>query len=960
MLGRSQLNDRVGVAAVLRALSAELRGVGRVIIRAPATTWFGLAFMLAVPAIVGLLPLGWFSLVLQVLGFLFVSGVLVWPELVAKQYRSDDELGIRERDGRDVVTYLPVALAVLSLPFYLLAQATLFWRLQLQVPGLLPGTGWADAWRLSVDNLLFTELFLDLFDVFGLGLAAEPSGLAGRVVVFITRLLLSVGFVRVALTVLRAAYYQAHGLGSGGDALAELESAVSDGDAVRAGHVGAEIVGQVHGTIDVLLARLRSPDVSGTVRRDAYRCLRVLRDWAMPMLRERHLRGHEHADQYEGLVDDLWAAWSGETPEPPVRRHLRTVTLLVLAVGLMAVLVWGSPMAAFMVGAVTMIALVVLLIAPRATYERAMELGVVPYVALEGLRRATLLSSSVLAAGFLLVSWQTLWHAGFLWPDAFDWSSGEASSRAMLGFVGASLARVQVFLSVPDVFGLAESTVEQRPWIGSLLTLVLRTGLNLGFVAVVFTALSFGRDRQGLAGLLTVPAELGMRLESLRGGRYAFGIVTHYVAEVNERLWGALDASDRADVQEALADSGVMDWCVPYEALDAPATPERLRSHSVLTEAVQFKGWSAERWEGDLNEAVRVGSWPHSIHAQVLARLAVVAARRPGEAGALERLQGSLDLIENQVTDPTEAHAVWITSVLRVALNLPTEVAITSGFVALLERAHAFAAELVDADRERFIVVHVRIGVVRALTLSRASMVPEAVALLEATSSQALDLPAKHPWRDVLLVEALLSSALVAEAASDEDAERRLSVVEERIRAALASSAGRLDPRHVAVRATDPRAFEFLGSLPSMLARLPASQRTLAAATAVAEVLQAQLEAGGTRAVGYEVAAQVLRARFAHELGVHAEAQHAAARVIELCAGAHPTPEFLSLLAYAHAVHARSSRALGDEVGAFHQAAMARSRYDELEASAWDGAESAVAHGRSLLDGFGGGRVGTN
>src|SRR5690606_38160608 len=149
------------------------------------------------------------------------------------------------------------------------------------------------------------------------------------------------GFVRVALTVLRAAYYQAHGLGSGGDAIRELESAVSDGDAVRAGHVGAEIVGQVHGTIDVLLARLRSPDVSGTVRREAYRCLRELRDWAIPMLRERHLRGHEHADQYERLEDDRWAAWSGESPEPPVRHHRRTVMLLVLAVGLMAVLVWG-------------------------------------------------------------------------------------------------------------------------------------------------------------------------------------------------------------------------------------------------------------------------------------------------------------------------------------------------------------------------------------------------------------------------------------------------------------------------------------------------------------------------------------------------------------------------------------------------------------------------------------------
>src|SRR5690606_5746566 len=122
-------------------------------------------------------------------------------------------------------------------------------------PGLLSGSSWSEAWRYAGDSLLFTELFLDLFDVLGLGLAGDAPSLAGRSLVFFTRLILSIGFVRIALALVRAAHYRAHGLGRGEDSMTRLERAAASGDAVMAGHLGRELTADVSATVEVLLRR---------------------------------------------------------------------------------------------------------------------------------------------------------------------------------------------------------------------------------------------------------------------------------------------------------------------------------------------------------------------------------------------------------------------------------------------------------------------------------------------------------------------------------------------------------------------------------------------------------------------------------------------------------------------------------------------------------------------------------
>src|SRR5690606_9652204 len=217
-----------------------------------------------------------------------------------------------------------------------------------------------------------------------------------------------------------------------------------------------------------------------------------------------------------------------------------------------------------------------LLVSPRASFEAAMEAGVAPFLSIDRLRGGVLAWAALLAAAFLLASWGTLSAAAFAWPGTFGPSDAQADRSAVLGFIGSSMLRIQLFLSVPEVFRLGEAGIEQRPVLGSVLTFILRTGLNLGAAAVVVTALSIRRDREGLSGLLGAPDSLALRMEALRGGRHAHLLVTFYDIRVCGRLWRALDAAKDSDTQDAMAVSGAFDWCVMSDSLGESTSVDRL------------------------------------------------------------------------------------------------------------------------------------------------------------------------------------------------------------------------------------------------------------------------------------------------------------------------------------------------------------------------------------------------
>lgn len=694
--------------------------------------------------------------------------------------RTDDAFEVRERDSAAVVTYLPVAVALFALPLYLLTQATLFWRVMRQVPGVLAGTGWGDAWRLSVDNLLLTELFLDAFDVFGFGLAEDPPGLAGRLLVFATRLVLSVGFVRLALSLVRAAYYRAHGLGRGTDVLAELRSAAEEGDAVRVGHLGRQVRDGATGTIDVLVARLERPDASPEERRDAYRCLRALRDWAIPYFDGCLLHGDPRAPALARLVVDLRDAWAGPALEPPRPRPAIAAVLALAAVAVAALVAWAPPALAFAFGTASMLVLLWLLASPRAAYEAAMERGLAPYVPLERLRGAILWSSALAAVAYLLASWATLGHASALWPGAFE----------------------------------------------------------------------------------------------------------------------------------------------------APG--------------------------GDVDAALASGSWPPPARVHALARRASVAVRDldPGRAAALLVEARGL-LPANPTPDDAagfEAAAAWALSVARSVAA--TRAAAAADLLPLLPRAAEALEHLARQAPERFAVDALRFGIVRAVAVGAAGDPKEGAALLEAAADAALALSRHHPWRETVLLQAVVAASALAAFATDGEEPGAAAALEARLLAALGPDAARWRVEDLAVRAYDEQLGEELAHSGMAVGHLPASEAQVRTARRTAAVFEARFGAGVGVARSYAILFWWFAATRAHALRAHATVLEASEAVVRLAAGLSDDRETEHMVADAHAVRAQALRALGDEEAAFGHAATARAAYARLGASDWADAPAVVAQGAAYLEGF--------
>lgn len=101
----TRVGRRVGPLAVRTAVGHEVAAVAATVRRTTVATWLGFALLMGAAATVGALPLGWFALALQVLGFALVGLMVVWPEAFARSMRTDDAFEVRERDRAVAVAY---------------------------------------------------------------------------------------------------------------------------------------------------------------------------------------------------------------------------------------------------------------------------------------------------------------------------------------------------------------------------------------------------------------------------------------------------------------------------------------------------------------------------------------------------------------------------------------------------------------------------------------------------------------------------------------------------------------------------------------------------------------------------------------------------------------------------------------------------------------------------------------
>lgn len=590
------------LGAVARGIADEVRAMHAVARSVPIDTWLGFVVVYLALASVGLLPLGGIALVLHVIAWAVMALLLIAPGVSAQLWRADDDLGIRGRHDPTVVGHLPDVIALFAFPFYMLSQAVLFWRLERQFPGSLAGDGWGTAWGYALDNLLLTELFLDVFDVFRLTLAGDTTSLLGAVAVFTTRAALSLGFIRVALRVLRAALYRASGVGRGVDHLASVLAAVEDDDVPAARYHATAIASGMHATVELLADRVDDP-VRGD---DAWRSLHAIRDWAIPHLLLEAGHGHARAERYLALAETLGA--EGFTPpalaDPVTRPFLRGALAVagaaVLAVPLLIVGPWGAAVAAALTVAAGWA-----LTSPRSLLEAAVERGLVAPFPAARFQRATVAWVAATTVVFLVAGFGLVVNVAAVAPGAFDVRAGGAATAAALppvdvrsasGFVLANLARVQVLFGAADVFAFAPLPLEQRPVAGSLVTFALRTGINLGLVALVLTLLTVGGERLGL-GALGVNHVLLAALEARRGGRYARDLLVAHDLAVGRGLLAAIDQAERDDLRMALASSGAYAWCAHHptagasEALVELEDASRARSQAAIVEALGQRGW---------------------------------------------------------------------------------------------------------------------------------------------------------------------------------------------------------------------------------------------------------------------------------------------------------------------------------------------------------------------------------
>jgi hypothetical protein len=613
-----------GYPGILGALWLELVATLGVVRHIPLALCFSFLVLLGSLVLVGLLPLGRVSVYLQCLSLSFFAGLLLFSESQARHLRADmDEWDPNDPDHLALVAHLPPFLVLAALPLYLAGQAVLFHQVMLHYPAILDGSGWGDAWRLSLNNLLYTEILLDAADVFHLSLAPDPEHRVGQTLVFLTRALLSLAFIRVLLTLGRAAYFRARGLGRGTDYGKALAVAVAEKDVHGVYYAAEGLTDGLGEALAVLIGKGAGPDRDPIARRS----LHAFGGWGLAVVRVIMADVPDFAPNLDELLDELER---GDPPPPPPTRPWRwwlfllPPSLLVAFLALLGVL-GGWP--ALGLGVAALFVLGWLLLTPRSSLERGVALGVLPSISARDLASWTLAWAGLISIALIATAWTVFSVAAEVVPGIFGVPTAPDSS--VVGhFVLANLLRLQVFFSAPDLFAIAVPPLQQQPVMGSLLTLLFRSALNLGLVAVLLSSAMLSYSRALGGSRLLGNDEMAIRLEAYRGGRFAPELIGQHGHALKEELWDLLRRTTEAPLRRAMVFSGLYDWILedpPAWALsDLVPTALVAAWHAEVDEEPQKALTLLERVEADdridvLFPAERVQLL--AIRAQVLARV---------------------------------------------------------------------------------------------------------------------------------------------------------------------------------------------------------------------------------------------------------------------------------------------------------------------------------------------------
>ena len=203
------------VKKLLAGVGTEFKAIFGVVplLRRPFWIAWGLCFL---PALIGLLPGRW-AFVAQLFVLIGLGLAGLFSGTLAKRVRRRQ--WVAYPDGPEVAPYLPQLITLLAGPPYFLAMLVLFRQAAIAFPGVLPTAGLLDALLLALDNFVRTQVFFDAAECFHLRFDGRVEGLAGASLVFLSRFLMDLVFIKLAVQVANAAYFRARGLGRGEDLL---------------------------------------------------------------------------------------------------------------------------------------------------------------------------------------------------------------------------------------------------------------------------------------------------------------------------------------------------------------------------------------------------------------------------------------------------------------------------------------------------------------------------------------------------------------------------------------------------------------------------------------------------------------------------------------------------------------------------------------------------------------------
>ncbi len=173
-------------------------------------------------------------------------------------------------DGPEVAPYLPQLITLLSGPPCFLAMLLLFLRAATAFSGILPTAGFIEALLLALDNRIRTQVFFDAAACFDLRFDGQVETLTGKSLVFLSRFLMDLVFIKLAVQLLNAAYFRAQGLGRGQDILFTVKQELAAGDVPRVKALCQQVGDSLRDAVDTLR---RYDEAGGDKAAMAWRCV---------------------------------------------------------------------------------------------------------------------------------------------------------------------------------------------------------------------------------------------------------------------------------------------------------------------------------------------------------------------------------------------------------------------------------------------------------------------------------------------------------------------------------------------------------------------------------------------------------------------------------------------------------------------------------------------------------------